>query len=336
MIQTVNMENPTRRISIEEKYQRAFWQVVTALASNVQATHGGSNPFESVDLSSIVIDTIIALAQAMRDNDQEKIAALQAIARSTKTDIAGEPPPPDSVDVEQKTFLLYINKKKRQSFWAAMIWLGNRVLTTRGRLNPFEAVNVSPLIVSTFIELAGHEVPLNEIVASRLSMEGNTLTLSVTPREKRERFWQNLLTIARSKREGTDGSNPFKAVDRSELVIQLIIDRGKAVKEDNQDTELHQASEASLEAQSFNTRTPMLVLYVNDEVRQPFWEAMVTLGNLVLAQSTSGNPFEGVSASALITHEIADCLHLQQKGEPEQVAAGTRSEEHSFNEQPTT
>jgi hypothetical protein len=172
-------------------------------------------------------------------------------------------------------------------------------------------------------------------------MEGNTLNLSIT-REKRERFWQNLLTAATSQREGNIGGNPFKAVDRSELVIQLIIDRGKTVASSNhhQGSHLdgsknHQPHGSILEKQSFNLNTPMLVLYINEKMKQSFWDAMITLGNMALTQCGTNNPFEGVTASALISDEITDHLNLLQEKRPEQVGVGVGLDESPINQQST-
>lgn len=292
------MPQTMRRISIKEKHRQLFWETVTAFAQYERGKRGDGNPFLAIHVSDIIIDTVIAMAAAVKNNDQERVAQLQARARSAPTEFS---PPLDQGHVR-----LYINATKKAVFWSALTALANRVLQMRGGRSPFEFVSLSALITGVFLELGGYPLAPDEQVTSPLAMQ-RLLTISIPPTARRD-FWRMLLMLATSKSALEGQLNPFKGIDRSQLVIDLVI--AVAQVQQTGDTKpllaltgvpLQQPDPLSAQQ---TVDAPTLVLYINEKNQAPFWDALTALGDCVLSKHGSADPFKGISVSALLIDTV--------------------------------
>ena len=291
------MPQTVRRISIKGEHRQLFWETVSALGQHERVKRGDANPFLAIHVSDIIIDTAIAMAAAVENNDQECIARLQARAKGAPTSFS---PPSDREHIR-----LSINTAKKAAFWSALTVLAQRVLQRRGGRNPFEAVNVSALITGVFFELGGYPLSPDEQVTSPLAMQ-RLLTITI-PQQLRSVFWGTLLKLANSK-SALESHNPFKGIDRSQLVIDLVI--ALADIQQTGDTKPLFAltgtppqEQPDLAGAQQILDSPTLVLYINEKNRAPFWDALTTLGTHALSKQ-GADPFRGVSASALIIDTV--------------------------------
>jgi hypothetical protein len=288
------MPQTMRQISIKEEDRQLFWKTVSALAQHERGKRGDPSPFLAIHVSNIIIDTVIAMAAAVKNNDQECIARLQARAKGAPTTFS---PPPGREHIR-----FYINTTKKAAFWSALTMLANRVLEMRGGRSPFEYVSLSALITGVFLELGGYSLAPDEQVTSPLAM-GRLLTITI-PEVRRPVFWHMLITLASSKSVLEDQHNPFKRIDRSQLVIDLVIAVAQVQQTGDTQPLLALTGIPLQQPDPVSVRPPTLVLYISEKNRVPFWDALTALGTYALNKQGSDNPFRGISASALIIDVI--------------------------------
>jgi hypothetical protein len=290
-------------ISLDRR--EAFWRTLILLGRREQAKHSQGNPFDTVYASTVVVDTIIALAEIAEHPENEE--ASEQIQPVNVQQEDGQSLPSFA---ENDTLWLSISQKKRQRFWQALIVLGNQELARLGGRDPFEAISISSLITAKILALGGFAVEADLETLSRPmpNMQRETLTIS-TSVKKRQRFWTALSDLARRERSASD--SPFKGVNKSALVADILIALGDAAERgvEIEDTflverlDFSSRSDLSVPPQPTNTQARTLVLYLNEENRERFWRALTVLGTQELARMEN-NPFIAVSISALITDKI--------------------------------